>query len=450
MLFKRKVYDKLKEWKEKYNGKYAALIEGPRRVGKSTTAEEFAKREYRSYIRIDFSDIDKETLRIFDDISNTDLFFLRLSTKTATELYERESVIIFDEIQLQPTVRQAVKHLVKDGRYDYIETGSLLSIKKNVKNIVIPSEEYKIRMFPMDWEEFLWAVSDESSYKLLRTFYDRKLPLGQALNRAKMKTYRLYMAVGGMPQAVKAYLEKASFMEIDRVKRQIIDLYEDDFFKIDPSGRISRIFESIPSQLARGGIKFSLSDATGKAMTEKDRERLFDLITSRTVLPCWKCTDPSLALSQGVDPNRFKLYLADNGLFVTLILKTGSATLSDLYTKLLSDHLPANLGYLFENAAALTIASSGKDLYYTSWEKETSSKQFELDFLIARGTKIIPVECKSSDVTRHTSIDEFMRKYPSRVVSPMIFSQKDYSRNGHISAYPYSLMSFAIADDTAQ
>ena len=448
MFFKRKVYDKLKEWKDKYNGKYAALIEGPRRVGKSTVAEEFAKREYRSYIKIDFSNIDDETLSIFGDISNPDMFFLRLSAKKETELYRRESVIIFDEIQLQPKVRQAIKHLVADGRYDYIENGSLLSIRKNVQNIVIPSEEHKIRMYPMDWEEFLWATKGENScYSTLRSFYENRLPLGQAVNRAKMKDYRLFMAVGGMPQAVEAYIEKSSFMEIDRVKRKIIELYEEDFFKIDPSGRISKIFESIPSQLARGGMNFSLSEATGKTESIKDRKLFYDLITSCTVLPCWNCTDPSFTLSQGVDLFRFKLYTADNGLLVTLLLKTGAAVFSELYTKMLSDTLPANLGYLYENAAAVTIASSGKDLYYTTWKKDNSTHKFKLDFLIAKGTKIMPVECKSSKTTNHASLDEFMRKYPSRVISPAVFSQKDYSKDGHISLYPYCLMPFVIGEE---
>ena len=448
MLFKRKVYDKLKEWKQKYNGKYAALIEGPRRVGKSTVAEEFAKNEYRSYIKIDFAHIDEETLGVFDSIARLDFFFLRLRTVTQTELYERESVIIFDEIQLQPKVRQAIKYLVADGRYDYIETGSLLSIKKNVQNIVIPSEEHTIRMYPMDWEEFLWAVSDNTTYSCLRTFYNMKVPLGQSITHMKMTDYRLYMAVGGMPQAVETYINKASFMEIDDIKRSIIDLYEKDFFKIDPSGRISKIFESIPAQLARGGINFSLPAATGKVITEKDRELVYDLISSRTVLPCCDCTDPSISLSQGADLRKFKLYLADSGLFVSLILKTGEATSKELYTKLLSDSLPANLGYLYENAMATTITSFGKDLYYSTWEHEGRKNSYELDFLVVKGTKIMPIECKSAKTESHKSLDDFCRRYHSRITSPTIFSQKDFSRNGNIMAYPYCLSPFVIEETT--
>jgi uncharacterized protein len=445
MFFKRKVYDELKKWKEKYSGKYAALIEGPRRVGKRTVAEEFAKREYRSYIRIDFEHIDEDTLSVFDSITDHDLFFLRLRNITQKELYERESVIIFNEIQLQPKVRQAIKYLVADGRYDYIETGSMLSIKKIVKNIVIPSEEHRIRMYPMDWEEFQWATCGEVSDSMLRTFYDRKIPLGEAVNRAKMRDYRIYMAVGGMPQAVEAYMEKASFMEIDRVKREIISLYEDDFSRIDESGRILRLFESIPAQLARGSLSFSITaPLKTTVITDRSRELVFDLISSRAVLQCRCCTDPSFSLSSGVDPYRFKLYLADNGLFVSLILKTGGAEAKELYAKLLSDSLPSALGYLYENAVATTIASSGRNLYYTTWRKENSTHSYELDFLVDKGTKIIPVNCQNSRVTSHSSIDEFRRKYPSKTTSPVIFSQKDYRKIEDITRYPFHMASLVL------
>ena len=249
MYFKRKAYEKLADWKKNYADKYAVLLEGARRVGKSTIAEQFAKNEYKSYILIDFSNETKEVLACFDDISELDTFFLRLQTLKKTNLYEHESVIIFDEIQLFPKARQAIKHLVKDGRYHYIETGSLISIKKNVKDILIPSEEMKISVYPMDYEEFMWAIGNDT-YGVLRDLYKYGKLVGNSLNRKLMRDFRIYMAVGGMPQAVEAYVEGRNFIEIDEVKREIIDLYKDDFFKIVDTGLIGRMYDSVPTQLA--------------------------------------------------------------------------------------------------------------------------------------------------------------------------------------------------------
>ncbi len=248
-MFKRKALEKLKHWKEKKAPKYSVLLEGARRVGKSTIAEEFAKQEYRSYIKVDFANITQDILDVFDDIANLDIFFLRLQTATGITLYKRDSVIIFDEIQLMPKVRQAIKYLVADGRYDYIETGSLISIKKNVKDIVLPSEEMKIQIYPMDYEEFMWAIGNDT-YGVLRDLYKYGKLVGNSLNRKLMRDFRIYMAVGGMPQAVEAYVEGRNFIEIDEVKREIIDLYKDDFFKIDNTGLIGRMYDSVPTQLA--------------------------------------------------------------------------------------------------------------------------------------------------------------------------------------------------------
>ena len=257
-MFRRKVTDKLKEWKEKYAPKYAVLLEGARRVGKTTVAEDFAKNNYRSYIKIDFANINSELLDVFKDITNKDIFFLRLQTITNTTLYPRESVIIFDEIQLQPTVRQAIKYLVADGRYDYIETGSLISIKKNVKNILIPSEELKIPVYPMDYEEFMWAIGN-NTFSALRELYKTNKEIGNPVNKKLMRDFRIYMAVGGMPQAVEAYVDKRNFTEIDNIKREIINLYIDDFKKIDSSGLIGKLYESIPSQLAINKKRYLIS-----------------------------------------------------------------------------------------------------------------------------------------------------------------------------------------------
>ncbi len=449
VLFKRKATAELKEWKEKYKGRYSALLEGPRRVGKSTIAEQFALKEYRSYIKVDFANITEELLHVFSSISNLDVFFFRLQAITGITLYNRESVIIFDEIQLQPKVRQAIKYLVKDGRYDYIETGSLLSIKKNVAGIVIPSEEYRIPVWPMDYEEFLWATG-KNNYPLLRDIFTSGKPVGQAVNRALMYDYRIYMTVGGMPQAVDAYVEKLPMREIDTVKRMIIELYEQDFYKIDPSGRVSMMFNSIPSQLARNSKRYSVGFAINKKARTTDYELLSDLINSRTVLSLFNCLDPSVSFSQGKDLEKFKLYLSDTGLFVTLLLKDEKETDTALYSKIMSDKLPANLGYLYENAVAQALCASGRDLYYMTWPKEKSTHSYEIDFLIREGTKAVPVEVKSSRIENHQSIDAFTRKYHSVVSSPYILSQKDQGKVGEIRLCPFYLSSFVFERRNAE
>ena len=318
MMFRRKAYDKLLDWKERYANSYSILLEGARRVGKSTIVEEFAKNEYDSYILIDFANATTAVMDCFDDINDLDTFFLRLLAVSGVRLIPKRSVIIFDEIQLFPRARQAIKYLVKDGRFHYIETGSLISIKKNVKDILIPSEEMKLSIHPMDYEEFLWA-SGSDSYGIIRDAAAIGKPLGDSTNRKLMRDFRIYMAVGGMPQAVAAYVEGKSFEEIDVVKRQIISLYEDDFKKIDPSGKIASMYRSIPAQLSRNAKRFVLSNATGKRATEKDDERLFDLIDSKTVNISYNTTDPRVSLSDTKDMDSYKLYVADTGLFVTLM-----------------------------------------------------------------------------------------------------------------------------------
>lgn len=437
-MFKRKVYGQLLEWKNKYSDRYAVLLEGARRVGKSTIAEEFAKREYVSYILIDFANITDEMKHVFDDIANLDIFFLRLQAETGVKLIEGQSVIVFDEIQRMPKVRQAIKHLVKDGRYHYIETGSLISIKKNVKDILIPSEEMKISVYPMDYEEFLWACGKES-YDLLRQINALNKPIGDSTNRVLMRDFRIYMAVGGMPQAVDAYVQGKNFSEIDVIKREIINLYKDDFRKIDPSGRISAIFESIPSQLANQQKRFVLSRATGKRITRKDEELLYDLLDSKTVISCYNVTEPSVTLSQGKDFKTYKLYLADVGLFTTMLFNDASQVYEKIYSKLLSDKLEANLGFLYENAVAQIIKSSGRDLYYHTWQEKGKVHSYEVDFLISSKGKIIPIEVKSSDTRRHTSIDIFSKKYSKVISRRILFSQKDIGNEGMLELKPIYL-----------
>ena len=442
MYFERKAYKKLTEWKEHYSDKYAALLEGARRVGKSTIAENFAKNEYKSYILIDFSKTTNNVCECFDDIGNLDMFFLRLQAETGVTLYEHDSLIIFDEVQLFPKARQAIKHLVFDGRYSYLETGSLISIKKNVKDILIPSEEMKIQVYPMDYEEFCLATGN--NYNLLQKICNMGTAIGQATNRKLMRDLRIYMAVGGMPQAVEAYVDGKNFSEIDMVKRQIIALYEEDFKKIDASGRISALYHSIPAQLAKGGRKYRITVAIGKRKNKREDELLYELIDSKTVLPCYNSTDPRVSLADTKDFNSYKLYLSDTGLIVTLMFADRPVTENVVYAKLLSDKLPANLGFLYENLIAQMITASGRELYYHTWEKNGSTHYYEVDFLISEESKINAFEIKSSGAGKHQSIKQFSEKFSKNVNKIYLLSQKDVGKEENLLFKPFYLMPFLI------
>ena len=442
MFFKRKVYDKLLEWKKLYSDRYAVLLEGARRVGKSTIAESFAKNEYKSYILIDFSKTTNKILECFEDVGNLNIFFLRLQAETGTTLYEHDSLIIFDEVQLFPKARQAIKHLVADGRYSYLETGSLISIKKNVKDILIPSEEMKIQVYPMDYEEFCDATGN--SYELLKQIYDSASPMGQATNRKLMRDLRIYMAVGGMPQAVEAYVDGKNFSEIDMVKRQIITLYEEDFKKIDASGRLSAMYHSIPAQLTKDTKKYRMKSAIRKTSSARTEELLYELIDSKTVLPCFNTTDPNVSLADTKDFDSYKLYVSDTGLFVTMMFMDQSVTENDVYAKLLSDNLPANLGYLYENLMAQMIASTGRELYYHTWEKKDSTHYYEVDFLVSDKSKINAFEIKSSGLGKHESINEFCVKYSKNVNKAYLISQKDVGKDGSLLLKPFYLVPFIV------
>ena len=442
MYFKRKAYDQLLEWKKKYSKNYAALLEGARRVGKSTIAETFAQNEYKSYILIDFSRTTNNIRNCFDDIGDLNLFFLRLQAETGVTLYHNESIIIFDEVQLFPKARQAIKHLVADGRYSYLETGSLISIKKNVKDILIPSEEMKIQVYPMDYEEFCDATG--GNYELLRQIYNMGKAIGQATNRKLMRDLRIYMAVGGMPQAVEAYTQGRNLSEIDMIKRQIISLYEEDFKKIDPSGRISALYHSIPAQLSKDSRKYRITTAIGKKNNTKAEELIYELIDSKTVLPCYNSTDPRVSLTDTKDFDSYKLYLSDTGLFVTLMFIDRPVTENDIYAKILSDKLPANLGFLYENLIAQMIASSGRELFYHTWEKEGSTHYYEIDFLVSEGSKINAFEIKSSGTGKHESINVFYKKFSKNVSNLYLLSQKDVGKEENLMLKPFYLMPFLV------
>ena len=374
-MFQRKIYSKLLEWKRESSGKTALLIEGARRVGKSTVVEEFARNEYKSYILIDFSKASKEVKGLFDDISDLNYIFLRLQLIFHVDLHERESVIIFDEVQLCPMARQAIKHLVKDHRYDYIETGSLISIKKNIKDILIPSEERKVTMFPMDYEEFLWAIGDRSTSKLLAEVFERRIPLGDAVHRKLMRDFRLYMLVGGMPQAVNEYLETNNFRKVDEVKRDILQLYEDDFKKIDASGRMSILFDAIPAQLNTNASRYQVSSVLEGERADQILELLADMADSKTIQIAYHANDPNIGLANAKDLRRFKLFLSDTGLFTTLVFKDKNFTENIIYEKLLSEKLSVNLGYVYENVVAQILSTNGHALYYYTFLNE---KQFKI------------------------------------------------------------------------
>lgn len=432
--FKRKAYDKLLKWKQEQDGQTAILVEGARRVGKSTLVETFAKNEYESYILIDFNRASKEVIALFDDLMNIDFIFLQLQTLYNVVLKERKSVIIFDEVQQCPKARQAIKYLVADGRYDYIETGSLISIKKNTKNITIPSEEERIEMYPMDYEEFRWALGDEASIPLMKVFFDKRMPLGGA-HRDKMRELRLYMLVGGMPQAVNTFIETNNLSKVDTVKRNIIRLYEDDFQKLYPSGKLGKLFMEIPAQLSQTGNRFKPYSVLGKIDSEKMIEYLQCLEDSKTVLFSFHSNDPNVGMSLTKNISKFKIFCADTGLFVTLAFWDKDYTENIIYRKLLNDKLTANLGYVYENLVAQMLAAAGNKLFYYSWAKD-STHNYEIDFLLSRGAKLYPVEVKSSGYNTHASLDAFCKKFSNFVDKRYLIYTKDLKKDAETTLLP--------------
>ena len=439
-IFKRKLYDRLLEWKRVQNGKSAILIEGARRVGKSTLVEQFAKNEYESYILIDFNEASDEVKSLFNNLMNKDFIFLQLQALYNVVLKVRKSVIIFDEVQKCPLARQAIKYLVKDGRYDYIETGSLISIKKNTKNITIPSEEERVTLYPMDYEEFRWAVGDEATMPLLRTFYDRQLPLDKA-HRDEMRDFRLYMLVGGMPQAVKEYIETNNFSMVDHVKRGIIKVYQEDFQKLDETGRLETLFMEIPSQLSQVSNRYKPYTVLGDVNDEKLMELLKDLEDSKTALFSYHSNEPNVGMSLTKDRSKFKIFCADTGIFVTLAFWDKDHTENVIYQKLLNDKLSTNLGYVYENMIAQVLATTGNKLFYYTWPKD-ATHNYEIDFLLSRGTKLYPIEVKSSGYKTHKSLDAFCLKYSHVIGQRYLIYTKDLKKDHETILLPIYMTPF--------
>lgn len=442
MIFKRKIYEKLTTWKKESEGRTALMIEGARRVGKSTVAEEFARNEYKSYILIDFAMAGKNVRDLFDDLSDLNYIFLQLQLIYRVDLHERESLIIFDEVQLCPQARQAIKALVSDHRYDYLETGSLISIRKNVKDILIPSEERKISMYPMDYEEFRWALGDEVTIPLIKKCFQSGTKLGDQTHRKLLRDFRLYMLVGGMPQAVVAYIETNNFRKVDEVKRDILNLYEDDFMKFDPTGRASALFDAIPAQLNKNASRYQASSILAGIDSEKILELVAELKDSRTVLVSYHSDNPDAGLSNSKDLSRFKMYLSDTGLFVTLMFKDRDFTENVIYEKLLSNKLGTNLGYLYENAVAQALVSNGYDLFYHTMYNEVSRHYYEVDFLLPGKNKICPIEVKSSGYKTHKSLDVFSDKFSDRILNRYIVYTKDYAKEQDIFCLPIYMTQF--------
>lgn len=377
---------------------------------------------------IDFNEASQDVKDLFENLMDLDYIFLYLQNIYQTSLYERESVIVFDEVQQCPKARQAIKYLVKDGRYDYIETGSLISIHKNTKDINIPSEEHRVEMFPMDYEEFRWALGDEVGMSLLKQVFEKRMSLGEGINRMKMRDLRLYMLVGGMPQAVNEYLDTKNLQSVDMVKRQIIQLYADDFRKIDSTGRISKLFMAIPSQLSRNLMRYQPTPVVGNMPSAKIDELLLNLEDSKTINIAYHADDPQVGMSLTADYGKYKLYVGDTGLFVTLAFWDKDFTENIIYNKLLSDKLSANMGYVYENLVAQMLRALGDRLFYYTFPKD-KTHFYEIDFLLSRGNKLCPIEVKSSGYKTHASLDAFCQKYSDRIGQRYLIYTKDLQKD---------------------
>ena len=428
-MFKRKIYEELIKWKRISNGSTALLIDGARRVGKSYIAEEFAKNEYKSYILVDFGNVPNDVLHLFaQESSDLDLFFAKLSAFYGIKLFKRDSLIVFDEVQQFPRARQLIKYLVADGRYDYLETGSLIRLKKNVQDIIIPSEEEHIEMFPMDFEEFLWAMGDTVTVPLIKACFESKKPLGQALHRKIMNDFRQYVLVGGMPQSVAAYLNGKDFEASDMAKRRILKLYHDDVSKFAEGykDKVFALFDGIPAQLSKKKKKYKLSSLGKKARFRSYEDSFVWLNESMIVNTCFNATDPNVRLALSADHSTRKCYMADTGLLVTQTFMDKAFTENGLYRAILFDKLSINEGMIMENVVAQMLRTNGHKLYFYSRSDATNRKNdMEIDFLITEGKKICPIEVKSNNYVSHSSLDKFRDKFSSKIGNSYILYSKD-------------------------
>ncbi len=442
---KRKIYNDILEWKNESNGTTALLIEGARRVGKSYIAEKFAKENYKSYILIDFSKVAEEVKKLFDEyLDNLDYLFTYLSQYYGVKLYERKSLIIFDEIQFCPRARGAIKHLVADGRYDYLETGSLISIKKNIKDILIPSEEEKLRMYPFDFEEFLWAMGNETLMDFIKECYKKKMPLGQALHRKAMDYFKEYLIVGGMPQAVEMYSKTRDFEKVDKIKRNILNLYREDIRKHaeELNLKVEQIFDTIPSQLQKHEKKFNISNLDENARYRNYEGAFYWLDDSGLVNIAYNTTEPNIGLGQRMDTNVLKCYMFDTGLLLSMTFNEKNLVNEEIYKKILFDKLSFNEGMILENIVAQMLVSSGRKLYFFSRnERDDSAETMEVDFLISTDKitskhNIVPIEVKSGDRYTFTSLKKLKNKYNDYLAKSVIIHTKDLKEENDILYIP--------------
>ncbi len=445
-MLKRKIYEQLLDWKRKSNGQTALLIDGARRVGKSYIAKAFAEQEYKSHIIIDFGNAPQDIFNLFVNESyDLDLFFAKLSAFYSTVLHKRESLIIFDEVQQFPRARQLIKYLVADGRYDYLETGSLIRLKKNTENIITPSEEEHIELFPMDFEEFLWAMGDEATVPLIRRCFETKTPLGQTLHRKIMNDFQQYLLVGGMPQVILAYQNGKDFEAADETKRRILRLYRDDVSKF-ASGyeeKVFAVFDGIPGQLSKKEKKYTLSSIDKKARFRTYEDSFIWLNEAMVVNTCFNATDPNVGLALSEDETTQKCYMADTGLLVTHTFMDTPFTDNELYRAILFDKLDINEGMLMENVVAQMLRRNGHKLYfYSRNDNMVRENHMEIDFLITQKKKVCPVEVKSGNYRAHSSLDKFRKKFSSKIGTPYILYQKDVMEKDGVWHLPLYMAMF--------
>ncbi|MCH5345703.1 MAG: ATP-binding protein [Muribaculaceae bacterium] len=442
---KRKIYNKLKKWKEEWNGKTALLIDGARRVGKSWIAEEFGRNEYKSYIVIDFNNTTEDIKDLFDRyLSDLDTFFMYLSIFTKTEFHHRDTLIIFDEVQMFPKARAAIKYLVTDGRYDFIETGSLVSINHNVKDIVIPSEEVRVDMFPMDLEEFCWATGNKSLYDLVKKFYAEQKPLGNGLHRQMMTVLRTYIIVGGMPQAVESFVNEKDLTKVDAIKRNILALYRNDISKYagKAAPKITRIFDNIPGALQKHEKRFRPSDIKKNGRMKDMEAALFWLEESRVANFCYRTTEPAVGLFLNKDDSKLKLYLLDTGLLLSMVFGADD-NIEDIYSKIIRDKLEFNKGMIAENLVAQSLRSAGNPLFYFSEKSRTDAAgRMEIDFLIRKDRvtskhNIIPIEVKSTSRYTISSLEKFSKKYLNFLSECIVLHTGDLTIKDGIKYLPF-------------
>lgn len=431
---KRKIYNKILQWKKQWNGQTALLVDGARRIGKSWIVKEFARNEYKTYILIDFNNVRNEIKELFERyLTDLDTFFMRLSLYTGIRLYQRESLIIFDEVQMYPKARAAIKYLVNDGRYDYIETGSLVSINHNVKDIVIPSEEIRINMYPMDLEEFMWANGQEMLFDFVKEQYTSLSPLGQSLHRQMMESLRTYLLVGGMPQAVISFIEHKDMREVDAIKRSILSLYRNDISKYAgrSAPKVTLLFDNIPGMLQQHEKRLRPSKIRNGAKMKDFSEPLFWLDESRVVNFCYNTTEPSVGLALNKDESKVKMYMADTGLLVSMSFSAGELEQQGIYEKILRGKLEFNKGMLIENLVAQMLRTSGHPLfYYTCSSRDDAADRMEIDFLIRKEKvtsrhNICPIEVKSSPRYTLTSLEKYKKKFHNYLGQSYILHSKD-------------------------